>query len=259
MWLSDSYDAPQELVDAPHSPAFREFLLIWFGSTARITFGLPRLTSLNDLTPDEITLAQQLVRHNLKCRYTHIINATWALGDTAAAPLLRRMLADEPEESRRLTIAGALWKLCRDPVFPEHLEQAKKGGLIAVYAHLLQVLWLDDERALDFLIDLLPQDDEDKRKAALTGLRNAVRHTPLSRWVNHRIKKHNDAQGVGPWALIVLNDLEFDHNVPPGQDHAPSHYRHHQFDPAFRQHMLLAIHKSNRTPYLDRASISQTR
>jgi hypothetical protein len=224
MWLSDSYDVPQELVDAPHSPALREFLLTWFGSTVRIYFGLPRLSILNSLTPDEITLAQQLVRRNLKTRYTHIINATWALRDTSAAPLLRRMLDDEPDESRRLTIAGALWKLVRDPVFLEYLEHAKKSGLIASYPHLLQVLWLDDERALDFLIDLLPQVDEDK---------------------------HNDAKGARPWALIVLNNLEFGQNVPSDQMHPPSHYWQHRFDPAFRQHMLLAIHKSNGAPNLD--------
>jgi hypothetical protein len=256
MWLSDSYHVPQELVDAPHSPAFREFLLTWFGSTVSIIYGLPNLTILNTLTPDEITLAQQLVRGNLNGRYIHIINATWALRDTSAAPMLRRMLEDEPDESRRLTIAGALWKLVRDPVFPEYLEQAKKSGLIASYAHLLQVLWLDDERALDFLIDLLPQDDEDKRKAALIRRRKLLQHTPLRGWANSTIKKHGEVQGAGPWALIVLNDLEFDQNVTPDQRHPPSYYRHHQFDPAFRQYMLLAIHKSNKAPNLDPVSIS---
>jgi hypothetical protein len=239
------------------SPAFREFLLTWFGSAVRITFGLPRLTILNDLTTDEITLAQELVRRNLKCRYIHIINATWALGDTSAAPLLRSMLEDEPEESRRLSIAGALWKLVRDPVFLECLEQAKKSGLLATYSHLLQVLWLDDERALDFLIDLLPRSDEDKRRVALIRRRNLLQHTPLRKWANHAIVTHNAAQGAGPWALIILNNLEFGRDVPPDQKHPPSHYRDQQFDPAFRQHMLLALHKSNRTPYLDRASISQ--
>jgi hypothetical protein len=256
MWLSDSYDVPQEVVDGPHSPAFREFLLTWFGSTVRIYFGLPNLTILNALSPDEITLAQQLVRRNLKCRYIHIINATWALRDTSAAPLLRGMLKDELDESRRLTIAGALWKLVRDPVFLEYLEQAKKSGLIAT--HLAQVLWLDDERALDFLIDLLRQDDEDKRKVALIRRRNLLQHTPLRRWANHAITKHNEAQGAGPWALIALNNLEFDRNVPPNEKHPPSHYRRHQLDPAFRKHMLLAIHKSNRAPNLDPVSISQT-
>jgi hypothetical protein len=249
MWLSDSYDVPQE---------FREFLLTWFGSTVRITFGLPRLTILNALTQDEITVAQQLVRRNLKGRRSHIINATWALRDISAAPLLRMMLEDEPEESRRLTLAGALWRLVRDPVFLECLEQAKKSGMIASWPHLLQVLWLDDGRALDFLIDLLPQEDVDKRKAALFRLRNVLQHTPFRGWAFRRIKKHNEAQGAGPWAPIVLNNLEFDRVVPPDEMHRPSHYRQHQFDSAFRQHMLLAIHKSNGAPNLDRGSISAT-
>jgi hypothetical protein len=32
MWLSDRYDVPQALVDDPPSPAFRQYLLNWFGS-----------------------------------------------------------------------------------------------------------------------------------------------------------------------------------------------------------------------------------
>jgi hypothetical protein len=159
------------------------------------------------------------------------------------------MLEDEPEESRRLTIAGALWKLGRDPVFPEHPEQAKKSGLIAVYPHLLQALRLDDERPLDFLIDLLPKDDEDKRKAALILLRKVLQHTPLRRWVHLRIKKHNEAQGAGPRAPIVLNDLESDHKVPRGQENAPSHYRHHQFDPAFRRLVNAIIEVNANHPF----------
>lgn len=102
------------------------------------------------------------------------------------------LLEDEFDESRRLTIAGALWKLVRDPVFLEYLERAKMSGLIATYAHLLQVLWLDDERALDFLIDLLPQDDVDKRKAALFRLRNLLQHTPLR--VGYTIGSRNTAR-----------------------------------------------------------------
>lgn len=122
--------------------------------------GLPDLTVLKSLTPDEITLAQQLVRRNLKCRHIHLINATWALRDVSTAPLLRTMLEDESDPSRRLTIAGALWKLVRDPVFIECLEQAK--GTRTMVAHIDQVLWLDDERALDFLAGLLPEHDKDQ-------------------------------------------------------------------------------------------------
>jgi hypothetical protein len=35
---------------------------------------------------------------------------------------------------------AALWKLVRDPVFIECLQQSKKSGLIGVYPQLLQVL-----------------------------------------------------------------------------------------------------------------------
>jgi hypothetical protein len=249
MWLSDVYDIPQEVVDAPHSPAFREFLLTWFGSSRRIYFGLPDLTVLKDLTPEEITLAQQLVRRNLKCRYIHIINATWALRDTSTAPLLRMMLEEEPEESRALTIAGALWKLVRDPVFIQYLERAMGTGLIT--AHINQVLWLDDGRALDFLIDLLPEEDEDERKAGLIRRRNILSHTPFRRMANRMITNHNQAQGAGPWALGLLNHLEFGQGIPLDQQHPPSHYRRYRSEPVFREHMLQAIQKSNKAPNLD--------
>jgi hypothetical protein len=249
MWLSDSYDVPQEVVDGPHSPAFREFLLTWFGSTRRIDFGLPDLTVLKDLTPEEITLAQQLVRRNLKCRRIHIINATWALRDSSAAPLLRMMLEDEPDSSRRLTIAGALWKLVRVPIFIECLGQTK--GTETMVAHIDQVLWLDDVRALDFLTGLLPAEDEDNQKATLIRLRSILRNTPFRKMANNAIKRHSEAQGPGPWALGLLNRLESGINLPPDKQNPPSYYRRRLQKPAFREHILEAIHESNKSPHLD--------
>jgi hypothetical protein len=124
MWLSDSYEVPQELIDNPPSPEFRRFLLNWFGSS-RVESG-DMVHSATCLVPDELTLARELMRRNLKTRYIKIINGTWILGDTEAIPLLREMFGNEPEDSRRLTIAGALWKLCKDPVFIECLNRARE-------------------------------------------------------------------------------------------------------------------------------------
>ena len=55
------------------------------------------------------------MRRNLKLRYTHIIEGTSALRDIGAVPILQAMLDEESDVSRRLTIAGALWKLSQDP------------------------------------------------------------------------------------------------------------------------------------------------
>jgi hypothetical protein len=72
------------------------------------------------LTNEESVLAGRLIRGNLKCRHSHIISGTGAVGDLESVPTLRAMLLDDPEESRRLVIAGALWKLHRDPAFIEY-------------------------------------------------------------------------------------------------------------------------------------------
>jgi hypothetical protein len=105
------------LVDDPPSPAFRQYLLNWFGSN-RVSFA-ERLRTANNLAPEETALARQLIRRNLKCRRSHIISGTWAPDDLEAVPPLRAMYDSEPDESRRLVIAGALWKLNKDPVFIE--------------------------------------------------------------------------------------------------------------------------------------------
>jgi hypothetical protein len=63
MWLSDSYDVPQALIDDPPSPAFRQFLLDWFGSARRVEFN-ERLSAAGKLTLEETTIARQLIRPN---------------------------------------------------------------------------------------------------------------------------------------------------------------------------------------------------
>ena len=150
-----SYEIPEEIEQGAHSPAFTKFLRGWFLDTYAITHGELDITFLKELTPEELETARELIRRNLKTRYTHIVEGASALHDVEAAPILREMLDKEPEESRRLTMAGALWKIAKDPVFIDCLERAKASNGSLVSAHLHQVLWLDDERAIDFLIDLL--------------------------------------------------------------------------------------------------------
>ena len=165
--LREVYDIPEERTAGTHSPAFAKFLWNWFGDTRALTHGELDLKFLADLTPQELSLARELIRRNLGLKYNHIIEGASALHDQEAAPMLREMLYREPDISRRLTIAGTLWKLTRDAVFVECLREARERQPGAFASpHLWQVLWLDDERATDFLVDLL--DEKDWRVQSLT-------------------------------------------------------------------------------------------
>jgi hypothetical protein len=237
------YDILQDVLDGPHSPAFRHFLFNWFSGN-RISFS-EQLRAANDLTPEETPLGRELIRRNLKCKHSHIISGTWVLGDMEAVPLLRSMFEDEQDESRRLLIAGALWKLNKDPVFIECLNRAKESGLLKVYFHLLQVLWLNDERAVDFLIDLLPETDQDRERARrMRRLNRWFSHTPLRRITLGMLRRHNEAAGAALWALSLLNHLETGRPVPPDEERPPSYYRERRNDPAFRELLIEAVHKS---------------
>jgi hypothetical protein len=144
-------------------------------------------------------------------KYNHIIEGTAALNDVGAAPLLRSMLDQEPDLSRRLTIAGALWKLTRDRVFPELLRESVGFGILRA-RHLYQVLWLDDGCAVDILVDLLGDKD---------------------------------------WTLTLglLNELEFGRRMLiPAREmpHQREYYREHRNDPVLRAALVSAIQKHNR-------------
>ena len=145
------------------------------------------------------------------------------------------MFGAESNESLRLTIAGALWKLNKDPVFMESLIRAKDSSLLRVYAHLLQVLWLNDERAIDLLLDLLPPEDHDPRHWAMMPFRK-----PALRMLG----EHQESRGAGPWALSLLNYLEAGHHVPPDGQHPPSYYQAQRKDPVFRETMVRAVQKT---------------
>jgi hypothetical protein len=146
------YDVPEEIASGDHSPAFRRFLWNWFGDTWALTHGELDLSFLDELSADELQMARALIRRNIKLggNHNHIVQGSAALGDLEAVPILRQMLGAEGDQSRRLVLAGALWNLVRDPMFIECLYEAKaQGGRLLAGIHLNQVLWLDDERAVD--------------------------------------------------------------------------------------------------------------
>jgi hypothetical protein len=203
--FGDVYDIPDEIGQGNHSTAFMEFLRHWFFDSRGLNNGEVDLSFLAALTPDELHTAKGLLRRNLGLRYTHIIEGCAILRDLDSVSALRTMLSVEPDLSRQLTIAGALWKLVREPSFAQYLILMKESNVpVLRQAHIHQVLWLGDERTIDLLIDLL--DDED----------SFVRFQ----------------------ALVMLNRLEFAHGLPvPERDLArqPDDYRARRLDQNLRR------------------------
>lgn len=215
MRFRDSYDVPPELLKEERSRPFRDFLWCWFADPSAVTHGQLDISFLLELSGTELASARELIRRNLKLKQTHIIQGAAALRDMSAVPILREMLDEESDDSRRLVLAGALWNLVRDPVFIACLERAKKkGGSLFAYGHINQVLWLDDERALEFLIDLLDQRDSLVRLQVL----NLLNTLELGRRVN------NPAEIV----------------------YRPDDYRNRRMDPTFRNTMVESIMSFNR-------------
>jgi hypothetical protein len=206
---------PDAVAAGARSPAFSRFLWHWFGDIRAVGRGELDVGFLKELTPEELSLARELIRRNLKIKHVHIIEAAGLLRDPDAVPILREMLSAEPDLSWRLTIAGSLWKINRDPAFIQCLEEAKSAKPeMFQWVHLLQVLWLEDERAVDFLVDLLDQKDT-------TG-----------RW----------------FVLGLLNQLEFGRrfDVPAVRmPHQPADYQKVRGDPTFRARMVAEMRKRN--------------
>ena len=167
----DDYDIPDDVKNAAHSEAFSEFMNHWFVSSMGLTRGEVELDFLERLTVEERELAKGLLRGNLSLNYTHIVEGLALLGDVSAVPELRRMVAAEKDSSRRLTLAGSLWKLVKDDVFVECLREMVTGDDATLkQAHINQILWLEDERSIDLVIDLLDDDDSFVRFLALSCL-----------------------------------------------------------------------------------------
>jgi hypothetical protein len=215
MRLRETYDVPEAVANGQHSAAFSAFLWNWFGDSRALTHGELDISFLQELTPEELSLARELIRRNLGLKLNHVIEGAAALRDLDAAPILRRMLDEETDISRRLTIAGTLWKINRDPAFRACLEDTRsKLPTLFIGVHLWQVLWLDDEQAVDFLVGLLDVRD----------------------WT------------VESLTLGLLDELEFGRRteVPAIRlPHQPAYYRKMRSDPSFRALMVEAIRRRN--------------
>jgi hypothetical protein len=213
--LTGAYDLPDEIVRGPHSRAFANFLKYWFADTWAVSRGETDIAPLKDLTSEEREVAKTLIRRNLATRHLHIIEAAAALGDVEAVPILRAMFDADSGEVTRLTIAGSLWRLARDPVFVDCLEAmiaSDNAGLKVPHYHM--ALWLKDERSIDFLIRLLDDADDFVRSLALRD----------------------------------LNILEFGKGFAIPSHQLPSQadtYRARKNDPVFRSHLLAQLQKLN--------------
>jgi hypothetical protein len=176
--VNQFYDIPRALKRKclRGSEAIRLFYHHFFIDSYGLTRGEVDLCFLNKLTSDELSVARQLVRLNLHLRYTHIIEATAELRDIDAIPALREMYDTETDLSRRLTIAGSLWKLTRDQCFIECINElvACKSNTMKE-AHIDQILWLGDTRSIYFLVQLLDDPGQFVRSLALSRL-NEIEH-----------------------------------------------------------------------------------
>ncbi len=172
------YDIPAKAkrLSKRGSPALQEFYHHFFINETGLIRGEVDLTFLKDLSPQESAIAKGLIRRNLDRGYTHIIEGAAAFHDQEAVPQLKKLLARAPDLSRRLTIAGALWKLDKDPSFPACLrEMVESDSNSLKVAHMNQLSWLGDERAINILIELLSDGDSFVRYLALTRL-NEIEH-----------------------------------------------------------------------------------
>jgi|SRR5215208_6438870 len=168
-----SYDIPYDSQpkDGLHSSAYRKFYNNFFVDSTGLIRHEVDLDFISALTPQEIKLAKDLIRRNLKLRYVHIIEGVAALQHHELVPQLKEMFGHESDLSRKLTIAGTLWKLEQDPIFPECLREMVSSDNDSLRAaHIHQIAWLGDERAIHLLIDILQGGYGFARHSALSML-----------------------------------------------------------------------------------------
>lgn len=165
------YDIPHKVFEKKRSEAFKQFYHNWFEEPLGLIRHEIDTEFLNDLTPAERELARDLLRRNLHLGSTHVIEGVALLDDKESIPTLKNMLAETMDASRRLTIAGSLWKLNKDESFPEEIDRmVSRGDRFLKEAHLEQILWLGDERSIGYLVDLVIEGDTFASFLALSRL-----------------------------------------------------------------------------------------
>ncbi|MBI5487753.1 MAG: hypothetical protein HY905_10510 [Deltaproteobacteria bacterium] len=176
MKIGPPYSVSREALSFWRSRAFKRFLQDFFVDARGLSRREIPPTYLARLSPAELDLARVMVRRNLHLNYAHIVEACGTLGDSVAIPALSSMLRAEESLSRRLTISGALWRLRRDPSFVGNLEAMTRSEKATLkVAHIDQIPWLADARAIGMLIELL--EDADRFVTVLArGELNDIEH-----------------------------------------------------------------------------------
>lgn len=171
--VNQFYDIPRPLKRKCQSGSaeLRAFYNLFFVNWLGVVRGEVNLDFLNQLSPNELAIARELVRRNLGKGSLHLVKGAAALKDVDALPILRTLFNNHTDLSRRLTIAGSLWKLDRDPRFLECIEQmiASDSNTLKE-VHIDKVLWIGDERSINYLILLLDDGGKFVRSLALRFL-----------------------------------------------------------------------------------------
>lgn len=165
------YDVPNETFKKKRSAAFQHFYHHWFEEPLGLLRHEVDTSFLHELTDEERILARELLRRNLNTGESHIIEGVALLGDRASIPILKEMLGNTVDASRRLVISGSLWKLDLDESFPKEIElMVRHGRGILKQAHLEQIEWLRDSRTIKYLIEILDEGDTFASSLALSRL-----------------------------------------------------------------------------------------
>ena len=171
MKAREVYDIPDEIFQRDWSEAFSMFFSNWFEDSQRLIRGEFDTDVLKGLSSDERDIARELIRRNLHLGYGHLVEGVATLDDREAVPILLEMLESSKDLSRKLTVAGSLWKIARHPSFPDLIETlVQKGSSIEKQAHFDQILWPGDRRTIIWLIELLNDPDAFVVHLALTKL-----------------------------------------------------------------------------------------
>ena len=139
------YDLPDEDEFEELSEAFHSFFYEFFVDSMTIHRGETDFWYVPDFSKTELQLARALIRDNLQRKYVHLIEGAALLNDRHAVPLLKKMLDHENDLSLRLTIAGSLWKIAKDPLFVDGLQaMIETDDDALILAHADQIKWLGD-------------------------------------------------------------------------------------------------------------------
>lgn len=154
--------------------SFRLFLKYYFGDD---TFGMyrqygPKPEFMKRMTLSERSMACDLIFKNLDADYPILFDALGKLGNDSTVKELHRRIEESDNVALKVLMGSSLWRLNRDPIFIELLDELKESGdVTAKRRRLCVVLDLRDQRFVDYLTDYLDDGDQEVRDEALNWLR----------------------------------------------------------------------------------------